>query len=190
MKWKIVAALLGVMLLVSGMALAKSEKAEANSAGAEKYVWYLSGDVMPVPPYGSGDIPGSDTASKLIVNQPNGKVKAAITGAMNRLNPDTEYTVYLSKGYEPYTAFSMVGTYKWLVLGTYEHDLMIDTYNPDGTFSGTGGYPAGAETYATTEIITGQVTGNQVTFTTTYTLSSSAKHLKTAEASVLCKNIT
>ena len=142
--------------------------------GAQTYAWYLSADVMPVPPYGSGDIEGSDTASKLIVNQPNGAVEVTVTGVMNGLAPNTTYTVYLSKEYIKYTPFNIEGIYKWLVLSTYEHDMIIDTQNPDGTFSGTGGYPAGSSPYTssgqTPETITGQVMGNQIdiTFTTTY----------------------
>lgn len=143
-----------------------------NLAAAQKVPWHLSGAVMPVPPYGSFDIPGSDIASKLIVNQPNGNTEVTITGVMNGLNPNTVYTVYLSKAYTPYTSANVVGTFTWLVLGTYSHDLVIDTQNPDGSFSGTGGYPAGFAPYTdpgqTSEIITGQVTGNQITFTTTY----------------------
>jgi len=68
--------------------------------------------------------------------------------------------------------WNVTGTYKWLVLGTYEHDMVISIQNPDGTFSGTGGYPAGSFPYTaagqTAEVITGQVIGNQITFTTTY----------------------
>ena len=149
-------------------------KPEGNLNGAQTYAWHLSADVMPVPPYGSVDIPGSDTASKLIVNQPNGAVEVTVTGVMNGLAPNTTYTVYLSKGYTKYTPFNIMGTYKWLVLGTYEHDMIIDTQNPDGTFSGTGGYPAGSFPYyqsgQTSETITGKVEGNQIniTFTTTY----------------------
>ena len=149
-------------------------KPTGNLAGAEEVAWNLSAGVMPVPPYGSDDIPDSDTASKLIVNQPNGAVEVTITGAMNGLNPNETYTVFLSKGYTKYTPFNIKGTYKWLVLGTYEHDMIIDTQNPDGTFSGTGGYPAGSSPYTlsgqTSETITGQVMGNQIdiTFTTTY----------------------
>jgi hypothetical protein len=143
-----------------------------NNAGAQTYAWNLSGAVMPVPPYGSLDIPGSDTNSKLIVNQPNGKVLVNMTGVMKGLNPNTDYTVYLSNGYTKYAPLStpdVQGTYTWLVLGTYAHDLVITTQNSDGTFSGTGGYPAGNPSqYQTTETITGQVTGNQITFTTTY----------------------
>jgi len=153
-------------------------KPAGNLAGAVKVPWNLSGDVMPVSPYGpygTMDIPGSDTASKLIVNQPNGAVEVTITGVMKGLHPNTTYTVYLSKDYTKYTPMSILGTYKWLVLSTYEHDMVIDTQNPDGTFSGTGCWPAGSSPYpytappaGTTEIITGQVTGNQITFTTTY----------------------
>jgi hypothetical protein len=59
-----------------------------------------------------------------------------------------------------------------LAAGTYAHDLVITTQNPDGTFSGTGGYPAGGAPYTATgqtpEVITGQVTGNAITFTSTY----------------------
>jgi len=150
-------------------------KPTGNLAGAEEVAWNLSAGVMPVPPYGSDDIPDSDTASKLIVNQPNGAVEVTMTGVMKGLNPNTTYTVYLSKDYTKYTPMSILGTYKWLVLSTYEHDMVIDTQNPDGTFSGTGCWPAGSSPYPytappaeTTEIITGQVTGNQITFTTTY----------------------
>ena len=152
-------------------------KPGGNLAGAEKVPWNLSGDVMPVSPYGpygTMDIPGSDTASKLIVNQPNGNTEVTITGAMNGLTPTTTYTVYLSKGYTEYTPINIIGTYEWLVLGSYSHDMIIDTQNPDGTFSGTGGYPAGSSPYTlpgeTSETITGQVMGNtiDITFTTTY----------------------
>lgn len=128
-----------------------------------------SSEVMPVPPYESRDIIGSDAASKLIVNQPNGAVETTITGVMNGLNPNTVYTVYLSKGYTPYQPQSIVGTWTWTVLGTYVHDITITTQNSDGTFSGTGGYASGDSPYQTTETITGQIVGNQVTLTTVYT---------------------
>jgi len=162
--------ILPTIIIISLLALVGTTfaaKPATNLAGAKKVAWNLSAVVMPVPPYGSLDISGSDTASKLIVNQPNGMVEAAITGAMNGLHPNTTYTVYLSNDYTKYTPTSVKGTWKWLVLGTYEHDMVITTQNPDGTFSGTGGYPAGGP-YQTTETITGQVTGNNITFTTTY----------------------
>ncbi|MFH1367227.1 MAG: hypothetical protein ABIH38_04580 [Patescibacteria group bacterium] len=164
--------LMMAMLLTFSLFAVPVSAAKPANAGAQTYSWHLSGDVMPVPPYGSKDIPGSDTASKLIVNQPNGNTVVTMTGVMNSLNPSTTYTVYLSKGYTPYTPVDVTGTYTWLVLGTYHHDLVITTQNPDGTFSGTGGYPAGSYPYTdpgqTAEVITGKVTGNQITFTSKY----------------------
>lgn len=167
---KILSIVLGLALVLCSTGTIYAKGAADNSAGAVKVKWNLSGAVMPVPPYGLVDIPGSDTASKLIVNQPNGKVEANLTGVMNGLNPNTEYTVFLSNGYTKYTPLvtpNVVGTYTWLVLGTYAHDLFITTQNPDGTFTGTGGYPAGGP-YQTTENVTGQVVGTTITFTVTY----------------------
>jgi hypothetical protein len=83
-----------------------------NLAGAEEVPWNLSRDVMPVPPYGSCDIPNSDMLSKLIVNQPNGNTEVTITGVMKGLHPYTTYTVILSYGYTPYVA-------GWDVNGSY-----------------------------------------------------------------------
>jgi hypothetical protein len=162
--------------------------AKPDGAGAQEISWNLSADVMPVPPYGSMDIPGSDTASKLIVNQPNGNTVVTITGVMRGLDPNTEYTVYLSKGYAEYTPTDLRGVYTWLVLGTYHHDLIIDTQNPDGTFSGTGGYPAGSSPYdqsgQTSEIITGFFSGNQITFTTTYSGPYNTGYSATASGTI------
>ncbi len=145
--------------------------AKTNNAGADKtYVWHLSGAVMPIPPYGLADIVGSDTASKLIVNQPNGNVSANLTGVMKGLMPNTTYTVYLSNPYVKYIPGAIVGT--WTVMGSYTHDITA-TIGPDGSFTGIGGYPSGAYPYTspgqTPEAIAGgQITGNTITFTTTY----------------------
>jgi hypothetical protein len=116
---------------------------------------------MPVPPYGSLDIPGSDTASKLIVNQPNGKVQAMVTGVMNGLHPDTTYTVYLSNGYTPYvfTGWNIVGSWVFRAEyygSTYDHDIIITSQDSNGNFLGTGGYPAGGP-YQITETVTGHI---------------------------------
>ena len=89
--------------------------------GAQTYDWYLSGDVMPAPPYGSKDEPGSDTASKLIVNQPYGAVEVTITGVMNGLTPNTTYTVYLANGYTPYVDTG------WNVTGDWVLNVTIGT---------------------------------------------------------------
>jgi hypothetical protein len=71
-------------------------------------------------PYGSADMPGSDTASKLIVNQPLGTTQVTITGAMNGLNPLTEYTVFLSNGYTK----NVIS--KANVAGTWHINVLVD----------------------------------------------------------------
>ena len=101
---------------------------------------------MPVPPYGSRDISGSDTASKLIVNQPNGKVEAAITGVMNGLDPNTEYTVFLSNEYEPY-----VETGGWNVEGDWTCSFFL---------SGGAGPYNHHMTVISQDILTGVLSGN------------------------------
>ena len=68
--------------------------------------------------------------------------------------------------------WDVTGPHVWTVLGTYVHDLTL-TMSPDGSFTGTGGYPSGSSPYTsagqTTEAITnGQVSGDSITFTTTY----------------------
>ncbi|GAH31234.1 unnamed protein product [marine sediment metagenome] len=86
---------LTVSVLVSAVimpSIAFAVKPAGNLAGAEKVEWNLSGDVMPSPPWGLHDIPGSDTASKLIVNQPNGNTEVAITGANEWVRP--RYPIY------------------------------------------------------------------------------------------------
>lgn len=106
---------LTVSVLVSAViipSIAFAVKPAGNLAGAIKVPWNLSADVMPAHPcgaYGTLDIPGSDTASKLIVNQPNGNTEVTITGAMNGLHSNTEYTVYLSNKYTPYTPLDVNG---------------------------------------------------------------------------------
>jgi len=146
----------------------------AGLGGAQTYAWHLSADVMPVPPYGSRDIPGSDTASKLIVNQPNGNTEVTITGVMNGLTSNTTYTVYLSKQYTPYvdTGWSITGN--WIFRGVYggnnyDHDYTIT--QTGSTFSGTGGYPASGPPYSITETVTGTIdamSGNITLFYTDY----------------------
>jgi hypothetical protein len=126
-------------------------------ASAQTIAWNLSADVMPAPPYGSRDIPGSDTASKLIVNQPNGAVEVTLTGVMKGLDPNSLYQVFLAKGYEPYGGWNVIGTWKLrFVFGSnYDHDTWIDVQT-DGTFSGTGAYPADGP-YTITWVVTGTI---------------------------------
>jgi hypothetical protein len=113
-------------------------KPRGNLAVAEEVAWNLSGDVMPVPPdgtYGKVDIPGSDTASKLIINQPNGNVEVAVTGVMNSLTPKTTYTVCLSNGYTP-SGWNVSGSWVTIVNvgGT---DLLESTPTRTAHFLGT-----------------------------------------------------
>jgi hypothetical protein len=146
-------------------------KEKPNQAGAEKVPWNLSGAVMPVPPfgpYGTADIPGSDTASKLIVNRPNGNTWLTLTGIMRGLAPRTTYTVYISNGYAPYVQTG------WDVTGSYTIDLTFEgAHIPEylvltQTGAGiTGTYLAldAAGTVSPWNIDSGTVTGDQLTFT-------------------------
>ena len=110
--------------------------------GAQTYAWYLSADVMPVPPWGLSDIAGSDTASKLIVNQPNGNVEVAVTGVMKGLDPNTEYTVCPSYAWSTSEKWNIVGDWElrfMLGTGTYDHDMSVTSQNMwTDVFSGTG----------------------------------------------------
>jgi hypothetical protein len=107
-----------------------------------------------VPPYGSVDIPGSDTASKLIVNRPNGNTVLTMTGDMNGLSPLTTYTVYVSNGYTPYvnTGWDITGTWEMQALGAYDHDCTLA--QSDTAFTGTCDWPA-VGPYSIHETITG-----------------------------------
>lgn len=172
MKRKVFAAFTTALLLTSVFAVVAvspvmAVKPPGNLASAEKVPWNLSAEVMKVPLYGSRDIPGSDDASKLIVNQPNGDVEAAITGAMNGLHPGTVYTVYLSRGYvKTYHRWSLVGTWQleFNYLGSlYRHDMRITT-ETDNSFSGTGAYPAGGP-YSITWVVVGTKGGSGVSIT-------------------------
>jgi len=170
--------LLGTLTLVLSMIMVTSLPALAakpadNLAGAQKIAWNLSGAVMPVPPYGLHDIAVSDTASKLIVNQPNGKTLVTITGAMSGLHANTVYTVYLSNGYTPYvdTGWSVTG--QWDAnfvatigaIGTYPHHMTLT--QAGGALTGDGYYiPATQYTWV---IDSGSVTGNHVVFHLHYT---------------------
>ncbi|MDP1815187.1 MAG: hypothetical protein Q8K92_12125 [Leadbetterella sp.] len=172
MKKTILSAVVAVSLLVAtGNAFAA--KPAENNAGAQKYAWHLSGDVMPVPPYGLSDIPGSDTASKLIVNQPNGKVKAMVTGVMNGLHPDTTYTVYLSNPYTAYVPADLTGSYKvmYAVNGGGPNPELYDmTLTGSG---GHGGYPSPGPSYGYEwDVSNIVITGNTFSFTCTYTVGA------------------
>ena len=97
--------ILGLILVVTALAVMVTPAFAVKSEGAQSVNWNLSAAVAPAPPYGTMDIPGSDTASKLIVNQPNGNTVVTITGAMNGLHASTPYMVYLSRGYTPLSSW-------------------------------------------------------------------------------------
>jgi len=143
-------------------------KPTENLAGSVKVPWNLSGAVMPVPPYGSMDIPGSDTASKLIVNQPNGNTEVTITGVMNGLTPDTTYTVYLSNGYTPYldTGWDVAGNYNIAITYSGTDYIHLTNLTQSGT-SITGGqlvYPGN-----TKSVTSGSVVDNTIHIVAEYT---------------------
>ena len=154
-------------LLLAGAVMAApalAGKPADNDAGAVKVAWHLSADVMPVPPYGSVDIPGSDVASKLIVNQPNGKTQVAMTGVMNGLNPNTEYTVFISNGYTPYVNSDVTGSYvinvEWLGTDYPENLILTQTGTAITGTSLSLVNPPGASLFTITG---GSVIGNAVT---------------------------
>jgi len=160
-----------VALLASSALPAFAVKPAGNLAGAQKIPWNLSAAVMPVPPYGSLDIPGSDTASKLIFNQPNGKVSAMVTGAMNGLNPDTIYTVYLSNGYTPYvfTGWNLDG-----VWGLDFNSTLYPSGNPYAHSVTIAGATATGSSTGNTYTASVSVVGGSVTIAATYSFGSAA----------------
>jgi hypothetical protein len=156
--------------------IAKEERLEFKKDkenGAVFYDFYLSGDVMPVPPYGSLDIEDSDTMSKLIVNKPNGTNAVTATGVMKGLLPETEYMVYISNGYDPYYVtdeWNIVGDYVLELAhgtSTYIHDISITSVT-EGVVLGTDGYPSG-ETYTHEGNVTGTFEENVIELTSVYT---------------------
>lgn len=166
---KIILSVITIVALLSITGTALAVKPTGNLAGAEKVDWNLSADVMPVPPYGSRDIVGSDTASKLIVNQPNGNTEVAITGAMNGLNPNTTYTVYIANGYTVQPVWDVSGDWTIAVNnGVYVHDYTFTMAWNDNHFTGVGNYPAGGTTVFDEVVIDGLITGNTITFTAVY----------------------
>ena len=59
---------------------------------------------MPVPPYGLGDVPNSDSESELKVNHLDGEFNVIITGTMRGLQPTSRYRVFVHNSYVPQTA--------------------------------------------------------------------------------------
>ncbi|MHB8112388.1 MAG: hypothetical protein ACYDHA_02885 [Bellilinea sp.] len=136
-----------------------------EGTGAIEVSWNLSADVMPVPPYGSIDIPGSDTASKLIVNQPNGNTEITITGVMNGLLPNTTYTVYPSKAWSTSSAWNVSGYYTiYLTVGSTPYTEYLTLVQTGNSITGTYLALDTAGTQSRWNIDSGSVTGNALVF--------------------------
>lgn len=84
--------------------------------------WFLSGEVMPSPDYGSADIPGSDIDSILTVYPDTESGEIKITGKMKGLNPGTEYTVKIAKEWTRSPKWSVVG--EWTI--EFIDDVRVD----------------------------------------------------------------
>jgi len=149
-----------VLILTTSTVFAKGDTPKRPK---ENVAWHLSGAVMPVPPYGSQDIIGSDTASKLTVKQPKDEKPLSIKGKMKGLAPNTTYTVYLSKAYTPYVFTGWNVTGNWVIDfewkgGHYPNDVVL---SQDGnTISGTIGWPSGSNPYSVTGTVNGTINNN------------------------------
>lgn len=146
-----------------------------NLAGAVEVPWNLSGAVMPSPPWGLSDILGSDIASKLIINQPNGNVEVAVTGVMKGLNPNTVYTVYPSNDWSTSLKWNIVGDWelRFVIGGNYDHNMTVNFQNMyTGVFSGTGYYITNPS-YTWNIQGTSNVVGNTITLDLIYTGTNS-----------------
>ena len=129
------------------------------------------------------DITVSDPKIKLIVNSPNGHIVATITGIMRGLEPSTEYMVHIADGQATVNAWSISGTWTRNVdfQGTiYTH--LYTTTQSGSHYAGTGRKPA-TGTVEATESITGTVTGDHITFTTTY-LTGDPPYVQTGEGEI------
>ena len=112
------AALVVVALVTAPVGAAGGGRARA---GATQYPFHLSGDVQPVPPYGSIDIPGS--SGKLIVNQPEGEVSVVLTAIFDGLLPTRTYRVYIMNYAQP-GASGWTYTHRgpWTLMATFTTD--------------------------------------------------------------------
>jgi len=139
------------------LVLQKNVKQYGNEEGAIKVNWVYSASAI-----------RAFTASRLILNRPNGHTVATITGIMRGLKPSTTYTVRITDGFVTVTGWSLTGTWTRNVVysgTTYTHSYT--TTQSGNTYTGTGRKPA-TGTIEATESVTGTVTGNHLTFHSTY----------------------
>jgi hypothetical protein len=121
MKKRVLIALgvLAILALLTAPAFA-GEGGRAR-AGANQYTFYHSGDVQPVPPYGSIDIEGS--SGKLIVNQPEGEVSVVFTANFNGLLPSHTYLVYIMNyGCPGAPGWTYLHRGPWTLVGSFTTD--------------------------------------------------------------------
>ena len=140
------------------LGLQMNVKQNRDDEGAIKEDWTIS----------SSAIWSSDSTCKLIFNHPNGHTTATITGIMRGLNPSTTYTVHITDGYVTNNGWSMTGTWTRNVVysgTTYTHSYT--TTQSGDTYTGTGRKPA-TGTIEATESVTGTITGDYLTFHSTY----------------------
>jgi hypothetical protein len=90
-------------------------------AGANQYSFYNSGDVLPVPPYGSVDEP--ESYAKLIVNQPLGEVSVVLTAVFSGLTPGRIYDVhFMNLGCPNAAGWSYTNYGCWTLMGSFTAD--------------------------------------------------------------------
>ena len=158
----------GLSLLTFFNSTVEAAKPASNLAGSEKVEWNLSADVMPSPPYGRYDIPGSEIKSKLLVNQPNGNTEVSLTGVMKDLSPNSTYKVYLSK---KYTSYKELG---WDVIGDWTINIQIGNddvlehltlHSSDDKITGELFLPGGTSVWVIDSV---EVNGNNIILTGHY----------------------
>lgn len=68
------------------------------------------------------------------------------------------------------TDWDVTGTYVWNVYSGsgYFHDITIDVQNPDGTFTGYGGWPTNEDPYQTTEDVSGEINNDDISIRIEY----------------------
>ncbi|HVA96059.1 MAG TPA: hypothetical protein VND99_00225 [Candidatus Acidoferrales bacterium] len=163
--------LLLIFTLLFGLLLIAPGQQSANAADKQDVAWNLSASVMPGPPYGAQDIPGSDTASKLTVKQSNGNSAVKIIGDMNGLTPNTTYYAKTTKSYTkgaPERVPMDPNGYSGMNWHDATNNIDHDEFNTSqdiatGTFSGYDCYPTGTCDYQSD--VTGTYSGNQYTIT-------------------------
>lgn len=175
---KFISILSGLVLTFAFVTSVLAVKPVDKLEGAIDVPWNLSGDVMPLP-WGLQDITGSDTSSKLVVNQPNGNsVEIAVTGIMNGLSPNTLYQVFTSNPWSNCDKWNVVGNDWELTFmysgNSYNHHMNVTEQNMyTGYFVGDGF--SNTDTNVWTILNTSRVVGDEIYLDLVYTSNTSYK---------------